>query len=195
MTENERLGLVEPNPGSFHVLSTSSPSNSSAMARHRHAATLSGLVVLETGSVISNSDWIAKCPQKDTSASFDPIWNSVNILCAHIAVHSLSLLILLLHLALPAPAEHLYDNVMVQKSYQHSLLRTLMDHNGSLVGEIFHLIAALFRSCGEIREEAVQSGLCTLYPVCYDVCYAVHIVVEFLLQKKKETNILSALTQ
>jgi hypothetical protein len=159
ITENVRLGLVEPNPGSFHVLSTSSPSNSSAMARHRHAAaTLSGLVVLGTGSVVSNSDWIAKCQRQDTSAPFDPIWNSVNILRTHIAVHSLSLLILPLRLALPAPAEHFYDDVTVQKTYQHSLLRTLMEHNGSLVGEIFHLIAALFRSCGEIREEAVQSG-------------------------------------
>lgn len=159
ITENVRLGLVEPNPGSFHVLSTSSPSSSSAMARHRHAAaTLSGLIVLGTGSVISNSDWMAKSQQQDISAPFDPIWSSVNILRTHIAVHSLSLLILPFRLALPAPAEEFYDDVTVQKTYQHSLLRTLMDHNGSLVGDIFHLISALLRSCGDIREEAVQSG-------------------------------------
>lgn len=159
LTENVRLGLVEPNPGSFHVLSTSSPSNSSAITKRRHAAaTLSGLVVLGTGSVISNSDWLLKCQKPDYSPPFDPILSGVNIVRTHIAVHSLSLLILPLRLALPALGEDFYDDVTLQKKYQQGMLRTLMERDGFVVGEIFHLIATLFRSSGEIREEAVQSG-------------------------------------
>jgi len=148
LTENVRLGLVEPNPGNFHLLqATGNVSQSN----------IGGMILLGDGCVISNQELIPQYwPQSQTGVP----WPGESIPLTHSIIHSLSLCVLPLRLALSSLGEPYYEKDSKERMQhtQETILRGLMNNNGAMCCEILRLIGTLLRCSGEVREEAVQSG-------------------------------------
>jgi hypothetical protein len=151
-TENVRLGLVEPNPGNFYILQATG---------NVPQTRANGMILLGDGCIVSNADLIPQNWPKVMMSDYRMIsWPGESIVMTHVAIHSLSLCVLPMRLGLSSLGEPYYEKehkARMQQT-QEVMLRALMNHNGTMCGELLRLIGSLLRSSGEIREEAVQSG-------------------------------------